>query len=173
MLMAAGTLVAGMGLSDVTTAWWEQWQAGTTDVTATIPEAHIFPPGYVGKLAIPRLRAAIYVVNMKQLRDLRMGPGYIPGSAQPGQKGNCIIAGHRDLHFRILKDIRVGDEIDLESTQGRFSYRVASTQIVSASNNAVLRPAYVRQLTLVTCYPFYYLGPAPKRFIVKAVLSGN
>ena len=89
----------------------------------------------------------------------------------PETPGNCVIAGHRDTHFRVLKDIRVGDEIVLETRSGRYVYRVRRLRVVSPDNTAPLRPASDAELNLITCYPFYYVGAAPKRFVVEARLA--
>lgn len=123
------------------------------------------------KLTVPRLNAELYVVEGDGAAQLRQGPGHISGTAMPGQDGNCIIAGHRDTHFRILKDIRKGDEIVLQTRAGEYTYRVERTLVVSPSNTASLRPTQDAELHLITCYPFYYLGSAPKRFVVQANLQ--
>jgi sortase A len=120
------------------------------------------------KLSIPRLGAEWYVMEGTGRRELRRGPGHVEGTAMPGEPGNAVIAGHRDTHFRVLKDIRQGDEIDVETPAGRHTYRVTKLSIVPPSDTRPLRPASGRVLNLVTCYPFYYVGPAPKRFIVRA-----
>ncbi len=125
------------------------------------------------KLTIPRLDAQLYVVQGIGKRDLRRGPGHMPGSAMPGSDGNCVIAGHRDTHFRVLKDIRRGDDIILRTRDGEFLYRVRSTRIVSPKNTTPLDPTPGPVLNLITCYPFYYVGNAPKRFIVEAELAGT
>jgi sortase A len=129
------------------------------------------PLGFAAKLSIPRLQSSVYVVDAKSAQDLRRGPGYIEGSSRPGEDGNCLIAGHRDLHFRILKNVKVGDDITVESPNGSFSYRVSSIEIVNPKNAGALRRRFPRQLTLITCYPFYYLGPAPQRLIVRAAIQ--
>lgn len=126
----------------------------------------------VAKLSIPRLGTDLYVVEGVDAADLRRGPGHMPGSALPGAEGNCVVAGHRDTHFRVLKDIRKGDDIVLETRAGLFLYRVKSTEIVSPRNTASIAPSSDAVLHLITCYPFYYLGSAPKRFIVEADLAG-
>ena len=82
-----------------------------------------------------------------------------------------MIAGHRDTHFRVLKDIRKGDDIVLETRYGEYLYRVKSTGVISPRNNQPLRPTSHAELNLITCYPFYYVGAAPKRFIVEARLA--
>lgn len=125
----------------------------------------------IAKLEIPRLGAELYVVEGDGARQLRLGPGHIRGTAMPGDNGNCIIAGHRDTHFRVLKDIRSGDEIVLDTHAGEYRYRVQNTQVVSARDTHPLSPTRDAELRLVTCYPFYYVGSAPKRFIVNARLE--
>lgn len=127
----------------------------------------------IAKLTIPRLETDLYVVEGDGVRQLRLGPGHLSGTAMPGDIGNCIIAGHRDTHFRVLKDIRRGDEIVLQTHDGEYTYRVRTTQIVSPRDIQPLRPTKDAELHLVTCYPFYYLGSAPKRFIVDAILEGG
>src|SRR4051812_44951012 len=126
----------------------------------------------VAKLRIPRLDAELYVVEGDGPRELRRGPGHLSGTAMPGEEGNCVIAGHRDTHFRVLKDIREGDDIILQTAAGQFLYRVKRTRIVSPENTSALAPTSTPELNLITCYPFYYVGSAPKRFVVEAQLAG-
>jgi len=125
----------------------------------------------VAKLIIPRLGAELYVVEGDGTGELRLGPGHMAGTPMPGQSGNCVIAGHRDTHFRVLRNIRKGDAIVLQTGAGQFTYRVSGTQVVLPSNTASLRPTRDAELHLITCYPFYYLGSAPKRFVVQARLQ--
>jgi sortase A len=99
---------------------------------------------------------------------LTVALGHIPGTAMPGQNGNIGVAGHRDTIFRGLKDIHDKDLIRLETPEGNFSYQVESIQIVKPRNVGVLKAGQQPELTLITCYPFYYVGSAPNRFIVKA-----
>src|SRR6185503_10765300 len=102
-------------------------------------------------------------------RTLDRAVGYIEGTAQPGTDGNLGIAGHRDGFFRGLKDITAGDAIELDTIQGTDVYRVERTWVVGPEEVSVLDPTSERALTLVTCYPFYFIGSAPQRFIVRAV----
>jgi sortase A len=125
----------------------------------------------VAKLIIPRLDTELYVVEGDGAGELRRGPGHMAGTPMPGQNGNCIIAGHRDTHFRVLKNIREGDAIVLQTGAGEFTYRVSGTQVVSPTNTASLKPTRDAELHLITCYPFYYLGSAPQRFVVQATLQ--
>ena len=124
--------------------------------------------GLVGKLEIPRLGLSVMVVEGVGERDLRRALGHIPGTAIPGQPGNVAIAGHRDTFFRPLRLIRPDDKITVRTLTGLYRYRVVSTKIVAPDDVAVLNPVGRDTLTLVTCYPFYYIGAAPKRFIVRA-----
>jgi len=125
------------------------------------------------KLSIPRLDTELYVVEGDDSADLRRGPGHLPGTAMPGDDGNCVIAAHRDTHFRVLKDIRKGDDIIVQTSRGQFLYRVARTFIVPPTNTKPLQPTSDAELKLITCYPFYYVGSAPKRFVVQAHLAGS
>jgi sortase A len=100
---------------------------------------------------------------------LLRGAGHIPETALPGDRGNVGIAAHRDSFFRALKDIRKNDTIRLETLDGTFSYRVDWTRIVTPEETAVLDDTDSPALTLVTCYPFSYVGSAPNRFIVRAM----
>jgi sortase A len=136
------------------------------------PEGFRAPVGNaVAKLSIPRLDIALYVVEGTGNRQLKRGPGHLTGSALPGEDGNCVIAGHRDTHFSVLKNIRDGDEIVLERGGRKFRYRVDGMEVVTPDNTASLQPTRDAVLNLITCYPFQYIGAAPKRFIVHAELE--
>lgn len=122
----------------------------------------------VGQLEIPRLGFSVMVVEGDDAGDLKRAAGHIPGTAFPGHPGNTGIAAHRDTYFRPLRLIHQGDAVTLNTLDGTYRYRVVSTKVVQPDDNQVLRPTPRDTLTLVTCYPFYYIGPAPKRFIVRA-----
>ena len=122
----------------------------------------------IGQLVIPRLGLSTMVVEGDDTEDLKMAPGHIPGTALPGEHGNVGIAAHRDTFFRPLMFIRKGDEIGIKTLRGTYRYRVVSTRVVSPDDTRLLYPAGHDTLTLVTCYPFYYVGPAPERFILRA-----
>jgi sortase A len=124
--------------------------------------------GLIGRMEIPRLSLSTVVAEGVDKRTLRRAVGHIPGTALPGQRGNVGIAGHRDTFFRSLKDIHVEDIIVLTTVWGEYRYRVVSSRVVSPDDVAVLHPTSNEVLTLVTCYPFYFVGPAPDRFIVRA-----
>jgi len=128
----------------------------------------IGPDGLIGRLEIPRLGVSVVVVEGTEESTLRRAAGHIEGTALPGQPGNAGIAGHRDTFFRPLRNIKHDDVITLTTLRGEYRYRVVSTKVVSPSNVAVLNPDGHEILTLVTCYPFYFVGSAPERFIVRA-----
>jgi sortase A len=110
----------------------------------------------------------VVVVEGVDKTTLRRAVGHIPGTALPGEAGNVGLAGHRDTFFRLLKDVKIKDEIQISTLKGNFKYEVVSLRIVDPDNVGVLAPSGENVLTLVTCYPFYFVGPAPKRWIVRA-----
>ena len=124
--------------------------------------------GLIGRIEIPRLLLSVVVVEGTGRTTLRRGLGHIPGTALPGEAGNVGITGHRDTFFRPLKDLRIKDEVKFSTLKGNFKYEVESLRVVEPDNVGVLAPSGENVLTMVTCYPFYYVGPAPKRWIVRA-----
>jgi len=126
------------------------------------------PASVIGRLQIPRLNVTAMVREGADEGTLRNAVGHIPGTALPGRIGNVALAGHRDTFFRGLRNIRKNDVIDLQTEGGTYRYIVESTKIVSPRDVSVLKASASDSLTLVTCYPFYYVGSAPKRFIVRA-----
>ncbi len=132
---------------------------------------HIGEPMAV--LTAPKFNIRVAVLEGTNEFDLNRGVGWIAGTSKPGQHGNVGIAGHRDGFFRFLKDIREGDEISLETLTGAIPYRVEEIEIVTPDRVSVLGARPVDSLTLVTCYPFYFLGDAPQRFIVHAARQSD
>lgn len=124
--------------------------------------------GLIGRMEIPRLGLSAIVVEGIDRTTLRRGIGHIPGTALPGAAGNVGLSAHRDTFFRPLKDLRIKDEIRFSTLNGNFRYEVESLRVVEPSDVGVLAPSGENVLTLVTCYPFFYIGAAPKRFVVRA-----
>ena len=122
----------------------------------------------LGKIVIPRLGFSVAVLQGTTSKTLMLGVGHIEGTALPGESGNIGIAGHRDTYFRILKDIRRNDEIRLQTSSGVARYEVDWIQITAPRDGDIVAPTSESALTLVTCYPFYYIGAAPERFVVHA-----
>lgn len=132
------------------------------------PRQSLEPGALVGRIEIPRIGVSAIVLEGVDTKTLRRGVGHIPETPLPGGGGNVGLAAHRDSFFRGLKDIRKNDIIQVRTLEGDFRYRVQSTQIVLPEDTEVLDDGPSPMLTLVTCYPFYYVGSAPKRFIVHA-----
>jgi len=124
--------------------------------------------GLIGRIDIPRLGLSAIVIEGTSGRTLRRAVGHISGTAYPGQPGNVGISGHRDTFFRPLRNIQRNDIITFTTVFGEYRYRVVSTRVVTPSNVKVLDAGGNEMLTLVTCYPFYFVGSAPNRFIVRA-----
>jgi len=122
----------------------------------------------IGEIRIRRLGVSVVVVQGESEAIFQRAVGHLSGTALPGNEGNVVLAGHRDTFFRPLKDIRDGDRITLETPEHDFEYVVESTSIVRPDDVGVIEPSGGHTLTLITCFPFYYVGPAPNRFIVVA-----
>jgi sortase A len=126
-------------------------------------------PPPLAVLRIPKIRLEVAVLRGTDDLTLNRAVGHINDTALPGTDGNSGIAGHRDGFFRGLKDIAPDEVIELETLRGKEVYRVERTWVVDPEDVSVLDPTPTRSLTLVTCYPFYHVGPAPQRYIVRAV----
>jgi len=124
-------------------------------------------------LRIPKLSLQVPIFNGTDEWTLNRGAGRIIGTTRLGEVGNTGIAGHRDGFFRGLKDISPGDVVELTTPRGTERYVVTQTQITTPEDVSVLRPTATSSLTLVTCYPFYFVGNAPQRFIVHASINGE
>jgi sortase A len=144
--------------------------AGTASRTAELRRTTYAVGSVIGRLQLPRIGVDAIIAEGIDAKTLRRSVGHVRGTALPGEPGNVAIAGHRDTFFRALEGVRVGDEITLSTAANSYRYRVDSVTIVSPDDVSVLRdPADAgATLTLVTCYPFYYVGAAPQRFIVRA-----
>jgi sortase A len=130
--------------------------------------AHILRGDLVARIDIPRLKVSEAVIEGDDTDTLRHAVGHIPGTALPGEPGNIGLAGHRDSFFRKIGQLKDGDTLILETAHGTFSYHVTKRAIVAPSDTSVLNSTNEPALTLVTCYPFRYIGPAPKRYVITA-----
>ena len=124
------------------------------------------PP--LGIFTIEKLNLQVPIYNGTSEYYLNRGLGRIKGMAKMDEVGNLGLSGHRDGFFRVLKDIEVGDDIEIQTTRGVESYAVTSITIIPKSDVSILAPTTDKTLTIVTCYPFYFIGNAPDRYIVKA-----
>ncbi len=146
----------------------EQTAAFEHAARSQVAPARVAAGGLVGMLDVPRLKLSTPVIEGDDDTTLERAVGHLPDTPLPWENGNSAIAGHRDGLFRPLKDLKVGDEIHFRSTRDEFIYKVTKTSIVQPDDVSVLGPRSKNALTLITCYPFYYVGSAPKRFVVFA-----
>ena len=191
LLIIGGICLGYYGYVTAETALYQRYEARELDAilaSAPVPDAPTSdtppaaPPAErqrpktgttLGRLEIPRLRVSAIVRAGSDARTLRLAVGHIGGTALPGEVGNIGLAAHRDTFFRRLGEIQANDQIRLVTREGTFTYRVQGTQIVEPRDTWVLRPTDVSAVTLVTCYPFRYVGSAPQRFIVRAELASG
>ena len=142
---------------------------GVPSVAESIPEPTAIESGEnIGRIEIPRLDISTMLRQGTDDETLSRAAGHVPWTALPGEEGNVGIAAHRDSYFRNLRNVREGDLIRVTTPGGTYEYKVESTKIVMPTDVEVLDPTPQRSVTLVTCYPFYFIGHAPKRFIVRA-----
>lgn len=118
------------------------------------------------RLTIPRIGFNAIVVEGTTALDLLLGPGHIPETVEPGQAGNAVITGHRDTFFRHLHELQRGDLVSVVRSGRSYEYEVTGKKIVNPEDLSVIRPSTETRLTLITCYPTYYVGPAPNRLVV-------
>jgi len=127
----------------------------------------------LGRLAAPSVNLSTVVLEGSDDGTLSRGSGHIEDTPFPGERGNVGIAGHRDTTFRALRRIHIGDPLEFTTASRLYRYRITKTMIVGPDDVYVLDPTPAPALTLVTCYPFEFIGHAPRRFIVRAELVGN
>jgi len=163
----ATTLVGGgLGMA----AWFGQEEARTEWTAQLTDVGNAGGQQELTRLTFPAQGAEFIVWEGATKKNLLFGPARVDGSAIPGASGNCIIAAHRDTHFRMLRDVRKDDDILLARDGRVYRYRITGMHIVKAADTRYYGPSATPTLTLVTCYPFSFLGHAPKRYIVQAQL---
>jgi len=170
-LLAAGAICIGAGVAEFAYGEYQQhsmnrvWHSA---VTAT-PTARLeLPTGVVARMTFDRLRREVYVLGDEHPGNLKKGPVWLRATSRFGGEGNTVVAGHRDTHFRFLKDARVGDRFTVEDGEGQTLYRIQGIRVVSPEDRSQLAPVSRGVVTLVTCYPFYGVGPANRRMIIRA-----
>jgi sortase A len=168
-LFALAVALLGAFAYDKASSWMFQRRANAALETARAGAASGIERGdVIGRVDVDRLGISVAVVEGAREGDLAHAAGHLVGTALPGQPGNAAIAAHRDTFFRPLRNIRPNDMVRVTTPEGEFRYRVVWTRIVEPDDVAVLHPDGKEELTLITCYPFYYVGEAPRRFIVRA-----
>ena len=174
MAIAAMTVYSGTVAEQSLSQAYFNWQfARTLDAPPRAdPVDHVIPPAAqpLGRIEIPAIGLSAMFVEGVDNRTLRRAVGHIPGTALPGTIGNVGLSGHRDTFFRRLGKLHNGDAIWLTTTNRSYEYRVESSRIVHTDEAIVLGNVGRPTLTLITCYPFYYVGPAPRRYVVHADL---
>src|SRR5712692_6444401 len=145
--------------------WQSQSTSSPTNVSSGSPS--------LARLVIPKINLSAVVVEGTSRKALLVGPGHLAHTAAPGDTGNAVLAGHRDTFFRHLGELLRGDSIYVERGGKTYEYQVTDTKVVEPSEISVLKPFPGNQLTLITCYPIHYIGPAPKRLIVFAQSSNS
>jgi sortase A len=187
LLVIAGGAALGWSAANLTDAYIAQWRA--REQLASMPPMTMSTPSAssprssalstprssrvqagtpLAELSIPRIGLSAVVLEGSDDHTLRVGLGHIESTSLPGESGNVAIAGHRDSFFRPLRNVQVGDDITLDTPTARVHYRVSSYSVVNSDEVSVIDPTTDARLTLVTCFPFQFIGSAPDRFIVRA-----
>jgi LPXTG-site transpeptidase (sortase) family protein len=162
LMYAGGTLVYGRA------SQMDASRRFGRDVIAATRHPDLAEGDPVGRLEVPRLRISVLVLQGVEDRTLVAGAGHVPGTPSPGSDGNVVIAAHRDTFFRTLERVVPGDRIQIDTATWRHEYIVESTEVVDPNETRVMESRGRRELTLITCYPSYFVGPAPRRFVVHA-----
>jgi sortase A len=182
-LAFASILALAVGLGIMVASGFQIYRMGVNSGRAHLPELtstftveqnfmnmHPQRGEVIGTLWIPRLKRSIPIIEGTGAQELRMGVGHYQGSVLPGVSDNSVLAGHRDSVFRNLGELKLGDLMTVRTQYGTFVYEVQKTRIVKADDRTVIVPTKGAVLTLSTCYPFRFIGNAPKRYIVQAGL---
>jgi sortase A len=152
---------------------WEEEQQRLAENPPSATQAHTPDDDGMIRLVIPKIDLTSFVVEGTNRKALLVGPGHITKTAEPGQLGNAVITGHRDTFFRHIHELAKGDQLYIERGGKRYTYEITGKKIVEPSDLSVTKPTEDSQVTLVTCYPTYYIGPAPKRLVVFSKLAGE
>lgn len=149
----------------------EQWRE--QQLAATAKTAKLLPDDSLIRLVIPKIDLTSFIVEGTNQHALLLGPGHMKDTAEPGEVGNAVLSGHRDTFFRHIHELEKGDQIFVDRGGKRIVYEVTGKRIVQPDDLAVTSPTKDSELTLITCYPTYYIGPAPKRLVISAKFAGE
>jgi sortase A len=179
----AFSIVIALGLSAIALAGVSIYQMNASSGSTYLPEldssfaqnpnSRLPKPSVgdvIGSLTIPKIKKTISIIEGTGSKELKLGVGHYVGSVLPGVSDNSVLAGHRDSVFRNLGDLKIGDLITVRTRYGTFVYEVHKIRIVNANDRTVIVPTTNSVLTLSTCYPFRFIGNAPKRYIIQAGL---
>lgn len=146
---------------------WERQQQTAADYDTSATSDHLT------RISIPKINLNAVVVEGTSHNALLRGPGHLSDTPAPGENGNSVISGHRDTFFRRIYELGKGDLVDVQRDGHAYVYEVTGKKIVDPYDLSVLKPSADPRLTLITCYPIYYIGPAPERLVVFTKLSEN
>jgi sortase A len=177
------SVVIAVGLSTIAIAAVSIYQMNASSGSVYLPELassftdnpkNVLPKpkvgDVIGTLSIPKIKKIINIIEGTGTKELKLGAGHYVGSVLPGVSDNSVLAGHRDSVFRNLGELKIGDLMTVRTSYGTFVYEVHKIRIVNANDRTVIVPTKDAILTLSTCYPFRYIGNAPKRYVVQAGL---
>ena len=151
---------------------WEQQQNKASDPNSGTSSANVSDSGLI-RLVIPKISLTSFIVEGTNHRSLLVGPGHVKDTPEPGQLGNAVISAHRDTFFRHLHELEKGDQMIVERAGKEYHYEITGKKIVDPSDVSVMHRTPDAQLTLITCYPTYYIGPAPKRLVIFSKMVGD
>ena len=149
---------------------WEEQQRQAQSSSAESSATPVTQDDGLTRVSIPKISLDAIIVEGTSHKQLKLGPGHVKNTPIPGETGNSVISAHRDTFFRHIYELTKGDDIIVKRLGQTFTYQVVSKKIVEPDDTSVLAPSTDARLTLITCYPIYYIGPAPKRLIVTAKL---
>jgi sortase A len=150
--------------------WEHQAAVLNASSNAVTSPSKLLPEQVLTRLVVPKIGVDSIVVEGASRKALSEGPGHMKETAEPGEIGNAVITGHRDTFFRHIYELTKGDQIQVQRNGRNFTYEVTGHKIVLPQDISVIKPTNDPQLTLITCYPTYYIGPAPKRLVVFSKL---
>jgi sortase A len=150
---------------------WQQQRSASSGSLSTGEGAQNVVQDGLTRLEIPKISLDAIVVEGTSRRQLAIAPGHMPETSTPGENGNAVITAHRDTFFRHLYDLQKGDSILVRRDGKTFTFEVTGKQVVAPDDFSVVRPSTDPRLTLITCYPTYYIGPAPKRLVIFSKLQ--
>lgn len=147
-----------------------QWAAQNSTASPALQPTSASVADNLVRLTIPKINVDAIVVEGTSAKDLMRGPGHIRSSAYPGEQGNVVISAHRDTFFRHIVELSKGDQIQLQRRGITYTYEVTGKKITDPNDVSVIQQTQDARLTLITCYPTYYIGPAPERLVVFSKL---
>lgn len=179
ILITVGAILLGYVCSEYAAMYREQqilhqqWQEQQASSAASASSEPVSKHDGLTRVSIPKIDLDVIVVEGTNHKALRLGPGHLKGTPAPGEAGNSVISAHRDTFFRNIYELKNGDPIQVRRDGRTYTFEVTGKKIVMPNDLSVLKKTSDTRLTLITCYPIYYIGPAPKRLVVFSKLVGT